>query len=55
MAAYLNMDEFKLYQKQAIEAADDLNYGPDVIARIKQATTNSEIARIMRQARLNKR
>lgn len=43
--------EFKLYKKQALKAAKDLFYGKDVIRRINDATTISEIDRIMRSAR----
>ena len=39
------------YQKDAITAAKDLNYGEKVIYKLKRAKTISEIARIMTTAR----
>lgn len=41
----------KAYLRQAIEAAKDLNYGADVILRIKKAKGDGEIQRIMISAR----
>ena len=39
------------YRKNAIRAAKDLKYGEDVVKRIEQAKTDSEIQRIMTSAR----
>lgn len=43
------------YKRQAIAAAKQLCYPEAVILRLKSATTDSEIARIMRTARENER
>lgn len=42
------------YKRFAIKAANDLKYGKDVISKIRNAETDSEVARTMVQARLNK-
>lgn len=39
------------YKRQAIATAKDLCYSQSVILRLKKATTESEIARIMKTAR----
>ena len=39
------------YKRQAIAAAEDLFYPNSVILRLQSATTESEIARIMKTAR----
>jgi uncharacterized 2Fe-2S/4Fe-4S cluster protein (DUF4445 family) len=46
----MSMEEYK-YKRQAITAENQLNYGEDVIKRLKAATTESEICRIMKTAR----
>ena len=43
--------ETREYQKQAIKAAKGLNYGADVVDKLKRAKTVGEIARIMITAR----
>lgn len=47
-------NSFELYQSQAIDAAKDLCYGPNVIKRLVEAKTSGEIERIMRDARHGK-
>ena len=42
------------YKYQAIQAAEDLNYGEEVINKIKKSTSDSEISRIMLTARQKK-
>ena len=44
-------DSFSYTKKHAIRAARDLCYGDAVIAKLKAATTEGEIERIMRDAR----
>lgn len=39
------------YKRSAIRAAKDLCYPQNIISRLQSATTESEIARIMRTAR----
>lgn len=39
------------YKMQAMKAAKDLHYGPDVIKQIKNAKNDREITRIMKTAR----
>lgn len=39
------------YRDDALAAAKDLLYGPDIIDRIKYAKTDAEIERIMIEAR----
>lgn len=39
------------YRHNAIKAARELLYGEDIIVRLKQATTETEICRIMKTAR----
>lgn len=39
------------YRRDAMEAAKDLRYGPEVVERIKNAKTDREIERIMITAR----
>ena len=41
----------KLYRDMAIKAAKELCYGDDVIAKIKKAKNDNEIARIMATSR----
>ena len=43
--------ELKSYKKEALEAAEDLGYSAEVIARINACDNDLEIDRIMRQAR----
>lgn len=50
-----NEDEFNLYKKQAIKAAEDFHYGDDVVTQIKEAKTENEISHIMGTARANKK
>lgn len=44
-------DDVRIYRREALKAAHDLCYGDEVKARIKNATSSAEIARIMRTAR----
>jgi len=44
---------FEFYKKKAITAAAELMYPKAVVKSIKKATSESEINKIMRQARLN--
>lgn len=46
-------DSFKYSQKHAIRAARELGYNGETIAKLKAATTDGEIERIMRDARHN--
>lgn len=46
--------ENKSYRNDAIRAALDFNYGDDVIKKIKDAKSDNEIERIMRNARKRK-
>lgn len=39
------------YRRRAISIAKQLNYGIETIVRLKNATTDYEIARIMKTAR----
>lgn len=39
------------YRKDAIKAARDLRYGDEVIEKLKAAESDSEITRIMKDAR----
>lgn len=39
------------YKTQAMKAAKDLHYGPDVIEQIENAKNDREITRIMKTAR----
>ena len=43
--------ETYIYKRQAIAAARELYYPETIILRLNSATTDSEIARIMRTAR----
>ena len=45
---------FKAEQKRAIKTANELYYGEEVIQRLKNATTVSELSRILRAAREGK-
>ena len=47
----MSKEEYK-YKRQAISAAKQLGYSCDVIARLKKATTENEVCRIMTTARL---
>ena len=51
MASQSNRDYFHNYKKQAIQAARDLYYDEEVIARLKNAKTDAEVSRIMVKAR----
>ena len=42
------------YKIAAVDAAKDLGYGDDVVAKIWVAKTDGEVERIMRSARLEK-
>jgi hypothetical protein len=44
-------DDLKKCQKQVIEAAEDLRYGDEVLERLRNATTEAEMERIMIAAR----
>ena len=41
-------------REHALKAARDLCYGDEVIEKIKKAKNDTEIARILRDARINK-
>lgn len=43
------------YRKDALTAAKDLRYGPEVISEILNAKTDAEIERIMNTARKSSR
>lgn len=45
---------FKVYQEDAIQAAEELMYGDKVIARLEKAKTEADICRIMATARNQK-
>lgn len=45
---------FKVYQEDAIQAAEELMYGDKVIARLEKAQTEADICRIMATARNEK-
>lgn len=45
---------FKVYQEDAIQAAEELMYGDKVIARLENAKTEADICRIMATARNEK-
>ena len=45
---------FKTYQEDAIRAAEELMYVDKVIERLKKATTEGEVCRIMATARNKK-
>lgn len=45
----------KEYKKEAIQAAHDLLYGDEVMNALYKAETNSEIQKIMENARRNKK
>lgn len=47
-------DELKHYRKDAIKAAKDFYYGDEVIKQLKAAKSETEIERIMINARHNK-
>ena len=40
------------YKKSATKAAQELNYGQEVVEKIRKATSEAEIARIMKTARI---
>lgn len=42
------------YKEEAIVAAEELLYGPAVIAKLKKAKTDGEVCRIMMDARRKK-
>ena len=42
------------YKSAAVKAAKDLGYGDRVVQKIKAAKTDSEIARIMGEARVRR-
>lgn len=42
------------YKRKAISAAKQLQYGNDVVEMLKRASTESEIIRIMTNARMRK-
>lgn len=43
--------EFSKYRKSMMKAAKDLKYGPDVVEKIANAKTDTEITTIMTKAR----
>lgn len=45
--------EFRRYQKECIQAAEELLYGKEVIAALKEAKSEPELIRIMKNARHN--
>lgn len=45
---------FKVYQEDAIRAAEELMYGDKVIVRLEKAKTEADICRIMATARNEK-
>lgn len=47
----IHKNDLKHYRKFAINAAKELLYGPEVIARIKTAKNEDEISEIMREER----
>ena len=50
----LNSDrDFRRYQKECIQAADELLYAKEVIAALKEAKSEPELIRIMKNARHN--
>lgn len=44
-------DEHKWYMINAIKAAEDLGYPKEIIAKIRKCKTDSEISRVMTNAR----
>ena len=54
MIGYSREDEDS-YKNKAIIAAKDLHYGDEVVKKIKAATNDAEIARIMNTARHERR
>lgn len=44
-------DSFSHYKREAIKAAKDFQYGYEVLEAIKKAKTNTEVQRIMINAR----
>lgn len=53
MATWGHYVAIRDYKKSAIKAAEDFNYGDEVIRKIKQAETIREISDIMEKARVN--
>ena len=51
MASQSNRDYFHNYKKQAIQAAKELYYDKEVIARLENAKTDADVSRIMVKAR----
>lgn len=47
-------NELETFRRQAIKAARDFHYGKDVIQKLKDAKTEGEIDRIMKNARHEK-
>lgn len=45
--------DFRRYQKECIQAAEELLYGKEVIAALKDAKSEPELIRIMKNARHN--
>jgi len=54
-AYFDSRNEFKSRKRHAITAAKELGYGGEVLAKLKEATTDGEIERIMRSARHNQK
>lgn len=48
------MSALRNYRKEAITAARELFYPPEVVHKILLADTESEVSRIMRDARMKK-
>lgn len=46
------IDEFYIYKRNAIRAANELAYRPTIVDRVREAKTINEITRIMKTARL---
>lgn len=47
-------DSFKEFRRKSVRTAKDLQYGPDVIEQLSEATSVHQITRIMTNARKNK-
>lgn len=47
--------DFKYIKRRVIETAKDLHYSDEVISKLHLAKTESELTRIMRTARQNKK
>ena len=54
IAVQNNNDTFKAYKSEAIKAAEDLEYGTEILEKLENAKTDGEIQRIMVSARHEK-